>query len=124
MNPSRRMMERFTGTADWDHPDILMATYERHNEEVRKSIPPDRLLVFNARQGWEPLCRALGLSVPDDPFPWANQERALVIVSCISVDEVESLGSAEEIRLLLTALSICTGLPTKGDGISQKTGSG
>mmetsp|Transcript_60371 Transcript_60371/g.140611 ORF Transcript_60371/g.140611 Transcript_60371/m.140611 type:complete len:268 (-) Transcript_60371:97-900(-) len=46
--------------------------YNRHVELVKSSIPAERLLVFNAKEGWEPLCRFLGLSVPDVPFPNIN----------------------------------------------------
>ena len=46
--------------------------YNRHNEQVRRTIQPDRLLVFEPKQGWEPLCRFLGVSAPDEPFPHLN----------------------------------------------------
>lgn len=32
-------------------------------------MPPDRLLVFNVKEGWEPLCRFLGVPVPQQPWP-------------------------------------------------------
>jgi Sulfotransferase domain len=46
--------------------------FERHNESVRATVEPSRLLVFNVKEGWEPLCRFLGVAVPDDPFPRLN----------------------------------------------------
>ena len=67
------LLERFAGTRGWDDPATLTAAYERHNAEVRKSAPPGRLLVWRASEGWEPLCRALGLPVPEAPFPWTNR---------------------------------------------------
>jgi hypothetical protein len=67
------LFERFAGTSQWDDPATLMAAYERHNEAVRKSIPSSRLLDWRATQGWEPICRALNLAVPDEPFPWTNR---------------------------------------------------
>lgn len=63
------LLERFSGTQAWDEPALLMAAYEQHNAEVRKTVPPDRLLEWRATQGWEPLCRALGLPAPDLAFP-------------------------------------------------------
>ncbi len=36
------------------------------------TIAPDRLLVFEAAQGWEPLCAFLDVPVPDQPFPRTN----------------------------------------------------
>jgi hypothetical protein len=51
----------------------MIAAYERHNAEVKKTIPPERLLVWNAAEGWDPICKALGLPVPDIVFPWVNR---------------------------------------------------
>jgi hypothetical protein len=52
--------------------DNVIATFERHNAEVEQRIPSDRLLVFEAKDGWEPLCAHLGVPVPDEPFPHVN----------------------------------------------------
>jgi len=52
--------------------DTMIAYFKRHNAEVEKTIPRERLLVFEARQGWEPLCKFLGVPVPDAPFPREN----------------------------------------------------
>ncbi len=46
--------------------------YQRHNEAVRRDVPAERLLVHEVAQGWDPLCRFLGLPVPDEPFPQLN----------------------------------------------------
>ncbi len=50
----------------------LIAAYERHNEEVRRSVPKERLLEYNLAEGWEPLCRFLGKDVPATPLPTVN----------------------------------------------------
>jgi hypothetical protein len=44
----------------------------RHNEEVQRTIAPERLLVWNVAEGWEPLCEFLELPVPDVPLPHIN----------------------------------------------------
>lgn len=49
-----------------------IAAFERHNDTVRATAPPDRLLEWHAGDGWEPICRALGVDVPDEPFPHVN----------------------------------------------------
>ena len=47
--------------------------FNRHNEQVRRDIPADRLLVYEISQGWDPLCAFLGLPVPEGkPFPHLN----------------------------------------------------
>ena len=54
-----------------DH-DHVIGVYERHNAKVKASFPRDRLLVYEAAQGWEPLCAFLGVPVPDEPMPRVN----------------------------------------------------
>jgi hypothetical protein len=49
-----------------------IATFERHNEEVRRGVPAERLLVYEVGQGWGPLCAFLGVPEPDEPFPHLN----------------------------------------------------
>ena len=47
--------------------------FERHNEEVKGRVPPDKLLVYEVKEGWQPLCEFLGVEVPKDkPFPHLN----------------------------------------------------
>ena len=48
------------------------AVFERHNAEVQRKVPPDRLLVYEVKQGWGPLCDFLDAGVPDKPFPRLN----------------------------------------------------
>jgi len=51
--------------------------FTRRNQEVIDSLPPERLLVFSPKQGWEPLCAFLGVPVPDGPFPRVNSRDEL-----------------------------------------------
>jgi Sulfotransferase domain len=57
---------------DWGDAEAAMAAYERHNDDVRVSAPNDRLLEWTPRDGWTPLCAALDVSVPPEPFPHVN----------------------------------------------------
>jgi hypothetical protein len=52
--------------------ETAVAAYRRRTEEVRDALPAERLLVFNVAEGWSPLCRFLGVPVPDAPFPRHN----------------------------------------------------
>ncbi|MEV6980469.1 sulfotransferase family protein [Sphaerisporangium sp. NPDC051017] len=56
-----------------DDRDHVIACYERHNDEVRRTVAPGRLLDFRVSQGWEPLCAFLGVPIPGEPFPRANE---------------------------------------------------
>mmetsp|Transcript_3359 Transcript_3359/g.5813 ORF Transcript_3359/g.5813 Transcript_3359/m.5813 type:complete len:180 (+) Transcript_3359:183-722(+) len=46
-----------------------------HKKDVLESVPDERLLVFDARSGWEPLCAFLEVPVPDAPFPQTNSAK-------------------------------------------------
>jgi sulfotransferase family protein len=46
--------------------------YKRHVETIKAALPPERLLVFSADQGWRPLCDFLGVPVPASAFPNIN----------------------------------------------------
>jgi hypothetical protein len=53
--------------------NYALAVYERWNESVKAEVPAERLLVFDVREGWGPLCSFLNVPVPDKPFPRVNQ---------------------------------------------------
>jgi hypothetical protein len=52
--------------------EFARSLWEAHIEDVKRSVPADRLLVYEVRQGWEPLCKFLNLPVPNVPFPNSN----------------------------------------------------
>jgi hypothetical protein len=51
---------------------FMTAYFERRNAEVIAALPPERLLVHRPGDGWEPLCRFLGVPVPAEPYPQVN----------------------------------------------------
>ena len=57
--------------------DFMLAQYERRKQEVMRDAPPERLLVMDVREGWEPLCAFLGVPVPDTPFPRENSREEM-----------------------------------------------
>lgn len=50
----------------------MIEAFERHNDRVRSAIPAERLLEWTPSDGWDPICKRLGLAVPDQPFPVTN----------------------------------------------------
>ncbi|MEO3813996.1 sulfotransferase family protein [Sphaerisporangium sp. B11E5] len=75
-----------------DEKDSLVA-FERHVATVKESLPPERLLVFDVREGWEPLCRFLGVDVPaGEPFPHLNDSKVMQ-------ESIERLMQGENIGL-------------------------
>jgi hypothetical protein len=74
-SPWRRMaldMWKFRFTADVENKDAAIAAYDAHNAAVRATAPKSRFLDWQADQGWAPLCEALGVAVPEVPFPHKN----------------------------------------------------
>lgn len=67
----REMLER-RFTPDFRDPAAAKAAFSAHLAHVRTTAPPERLLEWRAGDGWSPICAALGLDVPEEPFPHVN----------------------------------------------------
>ena len=50
----------------------LINGFITHNKAVRETIPEEQLLVFQVKEGWEPLCKFLNVPVREEPFPRTN----------------------------------------------------
>mmetsp|Transcript_11240 Transcript_11240/g.31747 ORF Transcript_11240/g.31747 Transcript_11240/m.31747 type:complete len:357 (-) Transcript_11240:488-1558(-) len=60
------------------NPDVLGETYVDYNQAVQTAIPAERLLTFNVKEGWAPLCDFLGVPIPADlPFPHVHTQAKL-----------------------------------------------
>ena len=67
-----RAVSSLTFDGPYTDPAFTGPGYERHNAHVRANAPEQRLLIYQPGDGWEPLCAALGLDVPDEPYPHVN----------------------------------------------------
>jgi len=69
-------------------PEAAKRCYLERNEAIAKVIPADRLLVFDVREGWTPLCVFLGVEIPDVPFPHLNDDahvlRKLMVIRVVT----------------------------------------
>jgi hypothetical protein len=77
MRGFRRMLDRIvwegTFQGRFEDRSFAIEVFNRHNEQVRRDVPADRLLVYEVRDGWGPLCAFLGVPVPEGkPFPHLN----------------------------------------------------
>ena len=52
--------------------DVLLKGYQTHLTNVRQAVPSERLLEYNVKQGWGPLCEFLEVPIPNVPFPHIN----------------------------------------------------
>jgi len=66
-------------------------------EEVKRTVPEDRLLIFSVKEGWEPLCKFLEFPIPEQPFPRTNDSNF-----------IQNLVQSGKLQAYLTFL----GLPT------------
>ena len=86
-------LKEFFDKAVWRHlgarandRDFMIALFNRHIEEVKRQIPKERLLVFDAREGWAPLCKFLGVPVPETPFPQTNSREEMLAIRATASD--------------------------------------
>jgi hypothetical protein len=70
---------KFTGVfmkhflpAGYTDKEKTIAAFKEWNRQVLEYIPKEKMLVFNAKEGWEPLCRFLNVPVPQKPYPHSN----------------------------------------------------
>ena len=47
--------------------------FRSHNANVIKKVQKDRLLIWNLKDGWDPICKFLNVPVPDEPIPVVNK---------------------------------------------------
>ena len=46
--------------------------FEEHNDMIRSLVPKERLLELHLGDGWDPLCKFLGVERPDVEYPTGN----------------------------------------------------
>jgi len=51
--------------------------FNEYNLEVQQNVPAERLLIYEVKQGWGPLCTFLNVPVPAVPFPHKNDAKTL-----------------------------------------------
>nr|XP_039263583.1 uncharacterized protein LOC120339504 isoform X1 [Styela clava] len=51
---------------------FLRSRYRQHNLYVNSICPEKKLLIYNVKEGWEPLCRFLNKEIPEQTFPKVN----------------------------------------------------
>lgn len=79
--PGKRIVDKLvweqTFDGNFEERQYAIEVFSKHNEGVKKHVPPERLLVYEVKVGWEPLCEFLGAVVPrDQPFPRLNDTEA------------------------------------------------
>ncbi len=71
----------------FEEKDYAIAIFQRHIEEVKRHVPPEKLLVYDVKEGWPPLCTFLGVEVPaEKPFPHLNDRESFLSRTSPQVD--------------------------------------
>lgn len=55
----------------------MLEYFNAWNQAVIDEVPAGRLLVYAPGDGWEPLCRFLGVPVPEAPYPRVNSREEM-----------------------------------------------
>ena len=78
--PMATFFNSFTGPfREHIHDRAFMTDYfRRHNETVKATIPAERLLIYEVGEGWERLCKFLGVPVPTEPYPSENSRENFI----------------------------------------------
>lgn len=71
-NMSSKLIWQRSHKGTMEDKDAAIARYHEHIDELKTAIPEDKLLIFSVDQGWEPLCKFLGVEVPKTDFPNVN----------------------------------------------------
>ncbi|CAK8677576.1 unnamed protein product [Clavelina lepadiformis] len=83
---------------------VLKKAFRQHTQYCLQNCPPDKLLVYNVRQGWAPLCEFLGKEIPDESFPHENV--AGNIVGKLMATHPAAIRVQREVKFTITILSL------------------
>jgi hypothetical protein len=83
--PFAKKMRNMTSKLVWQrshkgtmkNKEAAIARYHEHMEEIKATVPADKLLIFSVDQGWEPLCNFLDVDVPETDFPNVNDRKEI-----------------------------------------------
>jgi hypothetical protein len=93
--PRLRKLQKAVGLIVWqgtfagraNDAEYTKSVFRAHNQQVQETIPADRLLVFEVKEGWQPLCTFLDVPVPDQLFPHVNDtaemKRRIAVIRCV-----------------------------------------
>jgi hypothetical protein len=62
----------------FEDKEKTVAVYKEWIEEVKRTVPAEKLLVYEVKEGWKPLCDFLDVPVPEMPFPHINERKNFI----------------------------------------------
>lgn len=61
----------------FEERDYAIQIFKEHIAAVTETVPSQKLLVFNVKEGWEPLCHFLDVPIPERSFPHVNDRQVM-----------------------------------------------
>jgi hypothetical protein len=74
---NERMVSKFFGE-DFKNKEEVIRNFNEYDKQVFNTIPKEKILVYDVKNGWEPLCKFLKVPVPSIPFPKSNTKDEFV----------------------------------------------
>lgn len=76
--------------------DFMVNYFNERTEAIKAEIPADKLLVFNVREGWAPLCAFLKVDIPEMEFPRVNsrEETRKILDAMVSIQDDDAIQNA------------------------------
>lgn len=69
---AEQIIWRGTFDGNFEESRHAIEVFSWHNDEVRRRVPREQLLVYEVKEGWGPLCEFFGVQEPNEPFPHLN----------------------------------------------------
>jgi len=112
--PFVKQLNKFVDALLWAGPNSLFKgkftdqasackIYNDWIEEVKKTVPKERLLVFDVKEGYAPLCKFLQLPEPAESFPNVNEKKRFQ-------DLIKVFGTVDKIGKFVVAPAIVAGV--------------
>jgi len=107
-------MNQAMGEAIEAGPEVTRQYFIDWQESVKNTIAPERLLVHSAKEGWGPLCKFLGVPVPDGPYPRVNDSAQIQ-------QKVSMLKRIHFVMFYMTPVLLAVSAYYRGDLVSALT---
>ncbi|KAA8645193.1 hypothetical protein EYZ11_011526 [Aspergillus tanneri] len=78
MSPTKEVVAEYIAGWKRRYGCFTSDIHSIHNVRIQQQVPPDRLLVYNVKQGWDPLCKFLNVPIPNEPFPNVNDKKEML----------------------------------------------
>ena len=67
-------------TAVYAGEETAIRFFNNWHDLIVKTVPAEKLVIYNVKEGWEPLAKMLDMEVPNDPFPNINDGKTITLI--------------------------------------------